>query len=239
LNKKHIDIILPCYHPPANWKEYIIEAFEELSKLLPRWSIQFIIVNDGDPIISRKDLDILKIKVTGLISISLEKNMGKGYAVRKGMKSSLSNYVMYTDIEFPYTYHSIYNMVELLDKGDVDIIIGQRPIQPKNANIPYVRQIVSKYLRSFNKLFIHKSIIDTQCGLKAMNQKGKEVLLNTKTNRYAFDIEFILQAKKKKQIVMEPITITLSKRVAFSKINFLVLFKESLSLFKILFKSSF
>ncbi|WP_299438754.1 glycosyltransferase family 2 protein [uncultured Aquimarina sp.] len=239
MNKKHIDIVLPCYLSPSDWKELIIEAFEALSNLLPQWSIQFIMVNDGDPKISQEDFDFLGAKVPGFIGISLEKNMGKGYAVRKGMEISTSDHVIYTDIEFPYTYQSIYKMVKLLGENNIDIVIGQRAIVPENITIPYNRKIISKCLRNFNKLFIHKSITDTQCGLKGMNQKGKEILLNTTTNRYSFDIEFILQAKKESEIVMKPMSIALSTRVAFSNVSLLTLFKESLSLLHILFKNLF
>jgi hypothetical protein len=61
------------------------------------------------------------------------------------------------------------------------------------------RKLVSKILQLFIKiLFPRLPVSDTQCGLKGMNLKGKAIFLHTKTDRYLFDLEFILNAAKSK-----------------------------------------
>ena len=85
--------------------------------------------------------------------------------------------------------------------------------------------------------FIFPSLLtsDTQCGLKAMNKKGKEVFLKTTINRYLFDLEFVFLLKRNsiKAAISE---LTLRDGLTFSEMNNRILFHEFKNFLKIIFK---
>ena len=72
-------------------------------------------------------------------------------------------------------------------------------------------------------------IYDTQCGLKAFNQKGKNIFLETTINRYLFDLEFVYLASNAEDIKIIPVNVQLKPGVVFSKMNFKVLRSELMS----------
>src|SRR6185436_20096253 len=90
-------------------------------------------------------LKILKEKIPELTWISYAKNKGKGHALRQGILASSSDFILYTDIDWPYTEESMMGLIQLmLDHGDV--VIGTRDEAYYN-HLPKTRRQISKWLR--------------------------------------------------------------------------------------------
>lgn len=79
-------------------------------------------------------------------------------------------------------------------------------------------------------------VTDTQCGLKGFNQKGKDMFLQTKINRYLFDFEFIYNVCRNKSLQYQTVEVQLKENVVFSKMKFKILLQESFNLIKVLLK---
>ena len=96
--------------------------------------------------------------------------------------------------------------------------------------------MVSKILQRFIKiLFPSLPVSDTQCGLKGMNEKGKNIFLQTKINRYLFDLEFILYSSKN-HLKIRAIPVELREGIVFGRMNYKILLHESKNLWNILRK---
>lgn len=134
---------------------------------------------------------------------------------------------------FPYTTESLIAIYSDLKSGS-DLSLGHRG-ESYYQNTPTIRKVISKLLRWTLKHFLKLPTDDSQCGLKGFNQNGKSVFLNTKINRFLFDLEFIKLASKK-GLNCQTVEVHLKPNVVFSKVNLKILAAESINFFKILLK---
>lgn len=238
MSKDSIDIILPCYNPPQNWEKEIVTNYKILSELLNFHEINIIIVNDGSlHNTTQEQVGYLTENIPSFTYISYTENKGKGYALRKGIEKSTAKYTIYNDIDFPYTNESIFQVFTLLSKN-IDIVVGNRG-ETYYKDVPTVRVLISKLLRRFNKVFLGMKIYDTQCGLKGFNARGRKVFLQTKINRYLFDLEFVYLGSNNKDVSIQPVSVTLKEGIIFSKMNLKILRQEGLAFIKLVMKHFF
>ena len=226
-------IVLPCYNPPKDWEKIVVESVNELEKRTKQ-NIHLIVVNDGS---TTKDIDshfkYITSKLDRFNPISYSENKGKGYALRQGVNKVKTDLTIYTDIDFPYTLESIEAMFTELQKG-TDVALGHRG-KEYYKKTPWFRKVISKTLRWFLKTFLRLPTDDSQCGIKGFNKTGKQAFLDTKIDRFLFDLEFIKLASKRK-MNCKTVTVTLKPNVVFSKVNMKILATEALNFFKVLFR---
>lgn len=235
MHKESIDIVLPCYNPPKNWEKEIVHNYGKLVKLLHEYQINILIVNDGSlHSTTQEQVEYLTENIPSFTYISYKENRGKGYALRRGVEKSTAKYVICSDIDFPYTNDSIYNILNRLTKN-IDIVVGSRG-ETYYKDVPTIRIVISKLLRFFNKLFLGMKISDTQCGLKGFNENGRDIFLQTTINRYLFDLEFVYLASNDKDISIKPVNVTLKEGIVFSKMNIKILKQEGTAFVKLVLR---
>ena len=228
-----ISLVLPCYNPPLNWENVVVDSVASIEKN-GQISIELIIVNDGSTKnVSDDSITQLKSKIPEINIINYSKNRGKGYALRQGVAEAKSELIIYTDIDFPYTEESFMTVYNSLTEGH-DVVPGHRG-EAYYSKTPAVRKLISKSLRWTLKTFLRLPTDDSQCGIKGFNQTGAKVFLDTQIDRFLFDLEFIKLAAKRK-VKFQKAEVTLKPDVVFSKVNFKILARESLNFFKVLFR---
>ncbi len=230
--KKSIDIVLPCYNPQTNWYTELLH-FHQIAK--ERYAIRYILVNDGSVNSElEKALPALEAEEINFITISYSENKGKGFALRQGVLASQSNWVIYTDIDFPFTNNSVIDVIERILTNESDVVAGNRDAMYYRNKMSFFRKLLSKSFRFILKHLLRMKVTDTQCGLKAFNAKGKEEFLKTRINRYLFDFEFIYRCGKKNSIRILPVAVELKPNVEFSKMKIKILLQETFNLFKVI-----
>jgi glycosyltransferase involved in cell wall biosynthesis len=193
-----------------------------------------VIVNDGSSYgVNEEVVKYISENHQNFKFISLKENRGKGFALRTGIENATGGYFIFTDIDFPYTRQSFKSILNGFEKGG-NLIVGNRG-QDYYKNTPIFRKLLSKSLRRIMKTFLKLPVDDTQCGIKGFDEKGKEVFLITKIDRFLFDLEFIKLSSKKGLIVSSE-KVQLKDGVVFSKIKFSILFRESINFIRILFR---
>lgn len=232
-----LDIILPAYNPLPGWEEIVIGRFQSLEKALPAFKITLFIVNDGSRTLDETTSNtLLRNAIPDIQWISYKDNKGKGYALREGVKKTSGDYILYTDIDWPYTEESMLGLINILDKK-TDAVIGIRDAE-YYAHLPLSRRRISKLLRKINANFLRLKVDDTQAGLKGFSKKVKPIFLATTINRYLFDLEFIfLLSSKKNAVNVQGIPITLRPGITFSQMNRKILLQEARNFFKIWWKT--
>lgn len=235
-----IDIVLPCYNPPEGWIDRVIDGYHQLSQGLQGTDVHLIIVNDGsNPPITQADVRQIEENVDKFLWVDQQPNRGKGAALRTGMKHCRSEFIVFTDIDFPYTMDSNIGLCEALLTGEADVVVGQRK-KKYYEKTPWQREFISKLLKGINKYILRIPVTDTQCGLKGFNRIGLKAFLDTSVNRYLFDLEFlILAGSRKYNLTVKPFVVELREGVTFSKLNLKILFTESFNIIRIIFKKWF
>ena len=232
-----LDIILPAYNPLPGWEDIVIGRFQSLVKALPDVKIRLFIVNDGSQRLDENhSAGVIQEVIPDLQWISYKENRGKGYALRQGVKNSTADFVVYTDIDWPYTEESMIGVIQTLT-GSADAVIGKRD-ENYYTHLPRARRRISRLLRSFNAKLLRLKVDDTQAGLKGFRKNIKDIFLSTTIDRYLFDLEFIYLISAKKEIKVVGYPIALRPGITFSKMNRKILFQEARNFLKIWMKGS-
>ena len=232
-NIYQLAVITPCFNPPSSWVENYISSCKSIENLLNDEEIVWILVNDGSiPSIELKLIEKIKSSLKHFKYFSLDQNKGKGFATRYGAQQIEAAAYMYTDIDFPYQnedFVAVYNSV----KAGNDLVIAKRSEQ-YYQQISKSRTWISQRFKSIVKILFKIPTTDTQAGLKGLSMAGREVLLQTKVNRYLFDLELVKLAAKKRLKISE-VAVNLKEGITLTDVSYKILFAELLNLFKILF----
>jgi glycosyltransferase involved in cell wall biosynthesis len=228
-------VVVPCYNPSVGWEQALADKFaaftSAVSDIIPDPGL--LVVNDGsgqntDEANFRK----LQTLVPAARVVSYEKNRGKGYALRQGVQASDADFVLVTDIDFPYTTASMRRVVEtLLTSGG--IAAGNRDTA-YYAHVPAFRRWLSKGLRWLLRHVLRQPIDDSQCGLKGFDPAGKAVFLQTTIDRFLFDLEFLMLANGR--VPVRPVPVELRSGVVFSSVGWKILLAEGGNFLKLFFR---
>lgn len=116
---EQITAIICAYNEEATIENILVN----ISKT-PRIS-EIIVINDGS--LDKTGDIIKKIKTRiNIIDIHLPQNMGKGYALAKGVENSNSDYLVFIDADLSnLTSKHIYQLVDPVINNQVDMVLGQ------------------------------------------------------------------------------------------------------------------
>ncbi len=164
-------------------------------------SYEIIIVNDGSSDQSKEIIHKLSLENKNIKIINLDKNYGKGYAVKTGMTQAQGDYHLFLDADNSTSIDHLEKALPLLQKN-ADIIIGSRnPRDIKDAEL-IIRQALWKIFLGKSGNFLMRRLFkikirDTQCGFKIFSQKAsKEIFPKLKLRRWLFDLESLILAQK-------------------------------------------
>jgi dolichyl-phosphate beta-glucosyltransferase len=132
--------------------------------------------------------------------IRLEKNSGKGAAVRKGMLAATGDFKMYTDADIPFEFEAIETFLLYLKEKEFDIVIGDRRLPESKyfSQIKGARKMGSNIFTFFVGRFVTTGFSDTQCGIKGFRAKVADDLFSVaRVNGFAFDVELLYIALKR------------------------------------------
>jgi glycosyltransferase involved in cell wall biosynthesis len=230
LSQVRLDIILPCYNPPIGWAENVVQSAHTVQAQLGQGvSLTVILVNDGSQKgITEQDIQVLKEGLAAFEYVTYTQNRGKGFALRKGVAAARGDLHIYTDIDFPYTTQSLQNVFALLQNGEAEVVAGVRD-EKYYDHVPGPRRRISKILRWMLRTFLRLKVTDTQCGLKGFNPKGREIFLQTRIDRFLFDLEFVFLASNEKKTRLLPAQVELRPGIEFSKARMGILARESVN----------
>ncbi len=190
-------------------------------------------VNDGSSYNIKQGKEAILKAVTNAEWLTYKENRGKGFALRKGISKSQGDIILYTDHDFPYSYGTMVSAIRLISDEHQAVVIGHRDADYYKEQ-PILRIKISHYLKTINRLILGITLDDTQCGLKVFSSEIKPIFLETFTNRFLIDVEFLRRLSKKKiPIVVLPVKIR--PGVVLSKISFRTMFREMYSYLQILF----
>ena len=206
-DKMDLSIIIPVLNEQDKVKADIDAAANFLRTHNIRGEI--LLVDDGS-----SDDTVLQAQSAGPYTdgivriIALEKNRGKGYAIRCGFAESSGKIVMFADSGLCIPFPTALRGMEMLNQQACQIVIGSRKLSDSEIILPQSlkRRISSWLFRRFTILFMGfpASIKDSQCGFKLFDGKtGRDLCAVAISDGFMLDIELILRARKQGMTVCE------------------------------------
>ena len=161
--------------------------------------------------------------------------MGKGYAVRYGMKFATGYIVGFTDADTDILPKSLGIALKAIKKDGVDIVAPSKLDLKSNAKLSLKRRIFSTGLRTLNKVLLRqpKNVRDISGGLKLFtDDSAKLIFPNLKVNRFAMDSEmFYWIAKNNLNVSVVPIYLNgRSKSTSANMKQILIMIKDIFSI---------
>ena len=227
-------IIVPLYNPHNDWFDAICNSIEGLESILTNIEFNVVLVNDGSSNFDESSISQLKARTNKVTYMSYPVNRGKGYAIRYALNITETDYYIYTDIDFPFGYEIIKEMVDIMQISKANLVIGIRNKEYFKI-LPFKRKVLSISLHYVNFVLTRFRIYDTQAGIKGFDNEGKKVFAKLKTNGFLFDLEFIYGCLKRK-LQYKLVTVHPRLNIKFSDFRFSIIKQEIRNMFKIIFR---
>ena len=198
---KNISIIYPIYNE-AKRLNNIFKDIKKFNKKTRHIIKEYIFVNDGSgdqsKIFLKNFIKINSNKKTKFKIISYRRNRGKGFALKKGIKSSAKKWILTSDSDCSV---SNFQLIKWLKKKYINnenkIYFGSRNHPKSKVKKVKIRQFIGYLFRLIILIFFNIRINDTQCGFKLyQSNTGKKIFQKVKTDGYMHDLEIVISANK-------------------------------------------
>ena len=206
---KSLSIIFPVFNEELRLNSSFnhIKSFLKKEKKL---KIEIIFVDDGSKDNSynliKKFIKNLKTKnKVKLKSIKSKNNLGKGAALKLGVKNAKNDWILTTDIDMSVSLFQISGWIKkkLIDKKH-SVYFGTRSHKKSIVQRNFIRKILGDIGSVLISIILNINIKDTQCGYKLYKKKlAKFVFSKLKNYGWDHDIELILLLKSKKVKIKE------------------------------------
>ncbi len=185
-------IIVPVYNEQGNIGDLISKINLVLSE-----QDELIVVNDGSSDNTETEIDNSKC-----IKINLTQNMGKGYAMRKGIEKAKGDYIVFMGGDGQDDPQEINLLINEINNG-FDYVIGSRFLNFEkskdrfsNKAVLPVNEFGNKSITFLINLLFNKNITDSQSEFKCfVSSKLNE--LNLETNRFEIETELLIKSFRK------------------------------------------
>jgi len=127
-----LSIIIPAF----NEENTILELLKKVNNQRNKdYDLEIIVIDDNSTDSTKKLLESNPALYTKFIS--LEKNLGKGGAVREGLKIANGSYILFQDADLEYNPEEYVKIINIIENFNADIIIGSRFLSPEYTRVHY------------------------------------------------------------------------------------------------------
>lgn len=195
-----LSVIIPAYNEGKKIHSDLNNIIKSLNKVTRYFELIF--VNDGS-----KDntlQEVSKIRDKRLKIKSYKANKGKGYALKYGFGFAKGKYVSFMDADLDINPASLKNFFKYMEFYNADIIIGSKRHPQSRVYYPLLRRVLSRTYQLMNFFLFRLNVTDTQSGLKLLKYEcAKDLMEKVTVKKYAFDLELLVNAKRRGYKVIE------------------------------------
>jgi glycosyltransferase involved in cell wall biosynthesis len=191
-NKKgRFAFVIPVYNHAGSVAQVIRQAMD--------LNYPVFVIDDG----STDDTPKKLAEIQGINIISHKKNIGKGAAIMSGFiaASSVADWAITIDADGQHYPEDALKLINTIPEGTLPIVVGKREGMI-GEHVPWT----SRFGRKFSNFWVWLSggpaLCDSQSGMRVY-PLPESIYLGTKARRFQFEVEILVQAKRKGIPVME------------------------------------
>jgi glycosyltransferase involved in cell wall biosynthesis len=190
-------IVIPCFNEADRLS---LSGVEELCAVK---GVQVILVNDGSTDATWQKLLYIKEQHGACVELlDLQDNVGKGEAVRLGLRKAIENKsseVAYMDADFATSAGEMLRLKDiLLAKEECKVLFAARWLH-LGAKIErtLARHYIGRVFATLASLMLKMPVYDTQCGAKLfrVTDSLSSALASPFVSRWIFDVELIARLR--------------------------------------------
>jgi|GEM_PF-129136 len=193
-----LTVIVPAY----NEAKRIGPTLESIVKYLDARGTPYevIVVDDGSKDNTAELVDELAKRHPQVRCERVEKNSGKGNAVRRGMRLAKGELVLFTDADGATPIEELERLEKRLADGGLQIAIGSRSSDGTGAtqvDSTWWRRAVGRVFNFAVSGLLLSGVKDTQCGFKLFTSEAAKFLsAEQRSERFGFDVELLYMARR-------------------------------------------
>lgn len=185
LRDKRITVVVPAYNEAGRLPKVL--------ERIPEFVDEVIVVDDGSSDGTYEAARKAAERDGRIEVIRLERNCGKGCAMREGVKVSTGDVVVFMDADGQHRPEEIIKLVEPVVSGEADLVVGARKVREAGKR-PIQRRLSNVITTRLIRLKLRRYVYDTQSGFRAFR---REFLPEIEGDRYEVETEMLIKAAKR------------------------------------------
>ncbi|MEK9175891.1 MAG: dolichyl-phosphate beta-glucosyltransferase [Patescibacteria group bacterium] len=197
---KTISFVIPVF----NEEKRINITFSALNKLSLPGGLKLekiVFVNDGSTdkttalLKTYKDKSKLGEKIQ---IVNYKRNRGKGYAIKKGMLETVSDYTLFFDADMSTPLEELQKFMPYIEKN-ADVVVGTRKnhLSTVTKRQPLHREILGKCFTLLTQIVLNVIVTDFTCGFKLFAKKTvRPIFESSQVRGWGYDAEILFLANK-------------------------------------------
>ncbi len=208
--KPSLSLILPIYNSATFLEESLISCWDWLSHM--DRETELILVDDGSSDTTPGILAAFAREMSEAAAdaagprirlLRNEPNMGKGFAVRRGMLEASGDLRVFTDADLTYPIGNADALIAELEQGAALALASRMHadsryiVAPDFLRYVYTRHTIGRIFNLLVRVLLLPGILDTQAGLKAFTAKATEEIFPRGDRKgFSFDVELLYIARQ-------------------------------------------
>ncbi|MEO6000462.1 MAG: glycosyltransferase family 2 protein [Chitinophagaceae bacterium] len=190
-----LTIVIPAYNEENSLRTYLPEVLEHCKNK----NYKLIIVNDGSKdktvcVLHQWQQSYCLLKV-----ISHKLNKGYGAAIKTGIRSCETEFVITIDADGQHCLEDIDKLFHKITTTDADMVVGNRGSQSSS----YYRSVGKWLIRRIAKILMPLNIVDINSGIKVYNTELAKLYIRLCPNTMAYSDIITLFFISQRHLVLE------------------------------------
>jgi len=183
-----LSVIIPCFNEESTLKRCVERVMDISDETL---SLEIIIVDDAS---TDKSLAVgrdLERKHQAISVFHLDRNQGKGAALRAGFQKATGDFVAVHDADMEYDPMDLKRLLVPLINNRADVVLGSRFLSTGHHRVLYFwHYLGNRFLTFLSNMFTDLNLTDMETCYKVFR---REIIqsIDIKENRFGFEPEIV------------------------------------------------
>ncbi len=205
MSQVHLSVVIPAY----NEEHRILPYLQAVSSFLHEYGkpSEVIVVNDGSSDGTSRVVRQFQNQEPFIRLLELERNGGKGLAVRQGMRDAKGTLCLFADADGSTPIQEVLRFEAALEKG-ADLVVGSRALAAQDPQFTLKTRWHRTTLGNLFNWCVQRlsvpGIHDTQCGFKMFRKEVAQDLFSVaQISGFGFDLELLFVAQQRNYRITE------------------------------------
>lgn len=179
MDKRIIDIIVPCYNEEDNVK-LLFEETEKVAKAMPDCQFHYIFINDGSTDGTLDEIKALASTWEHVNYIALSRNFGKEAAMYAGLRNSHGDYAAIMDADLQHPPALLLEMMDQIRETGCDCCAARRVTRKGE---PRIRSFCARMFYKIMNRYSDIDIVDGAVDFRLMSRQMVKAIASMNENQ--------------------------------------------------------